>query len=377
MKFLHLGDLHIGKRLLEHSLMADQAYITDQIVQLAVQHQVDGVLICGDIYDKGIPSEEAVGLFDAFLTKLVKSKIKVFVISGNHDSAERLAFGGKIMRDSGVYLCTEYDGDVPHVTCQDEFGPVHIYMLPFIKPASVNKYFDSRAETYHQAVQWVLEKLHVDKTQRNIILSHQFVTAAGKPPVQSDSEQLSVGGLDNVDIALYHDFDYVALGHIHGPQKVGRDTARYSGSPVKYSFSEQFHKKSVPLITMGDKGDVQISLLPLAALRDMATLTGTLEQITQNAQEFDDRLLEILLTDTQPLYDAIGAIKRIYPNVLSLKFVSWQSPQANQTAAQDVAGKSPLKLFDELFFMQHGTQLDQEQQAVLSNVLKEVQSETD
>ncbi len=369
MKLLHVSDLHIGKRLLEQSLKNDQQHMLKAIADMAREQDVDALLICGDVYDKNVPSEEAVALFDAFLAQLAAQKTKTFIIAGNHDSRERLHFASGLMEQSGIYIVTDYDGQVAKYTLQDSVGEVNLYLLPFIKPASVSAYFDSRPDTYTQAVQWVLEKENIDTDKRNVILAHQFVTAAGGEVSRSDSEQMSTGGMDNVDVGVFDKFDYVALGHIHGPQRVGRDTVRYSGSMLKYSFSEQYHQKCALLVQLKEKGQVQIDQLPFDLPTEMATLQGKMQDILDNATVGDTRYLQVVLTDDTPLYNAIGTLKAVYPNLLALKFAPGSAVAVDsRTAAKNVAHKTPVQLFEDLFAMQNGMELSEYQQDLINKM---------
>ena len=290
MKFFHLSDLHLGKRLKEFSLLEDQKYILEQILSLTEEHRPDAVVIAGDVYDKSVPSAEAVELFDDFLTRMAKLQTPVLIISGNHDSPERIAFGADLMTGSGIYMSPVYDGTVRKVTLKDELGPVDFYLLPFIKPVHVRKALgvdetateneaaadagaDSKfpeIKTYTQAMEAAIQQMQVDTTGRNVLITHQFVTNA----IRSESEEISVGGSDNVDASVFAPFDYVALGHLHGPQWVDRETVRYCGSPLKYSFSEVDQEKSVTVVEMKGKGCVNIGTLPLKPLREMRKLKG-------------------------------------------------------------------------------------------------------
>ena len=250
MKLIHLSDLHLGKRVNEYSMLEDQEYILKKIINVIDDEKPDGVIIAGDVYDKSIPSAEAVQLFDDFLVQLAKRSLKVFVISGNHDSPERIAFGSRIMDASGIHMSPVYSGDITPIPLEDEFGTVNIYILPFIKPAHVRRYAENEITTYTEAVEYVISKLNIDPANRNVLVTHQFVTGA----LRSESEEISVGGSDNVDAYVFEPFDYVALGHIHSPQTCGSENIRYCGTPLKYSFSEVHDKKSVTVVELREKG---------------------------------------------------------------------------------------------------------------------------
>lgn len=272
MKFMHLSDLHLGKRVNEYSMLEDQEYILKKIIGIADSEACDAVLIAGDIYDKSVPSAEAVQLFDDFLVQLAKRKLQVFVISGNHDSPERIAFGSRIMDAEGIHISPVYNGDIKPVTLKDEFGIINIYMLPFIKPANVRRYCDEEINSYTDALKYVISKMNVNTTQRNILITHQFVTGS----VRSDSEEISVGGSDNVDAYVFEPFDYTALGHIHSPQKCGSEKIRYCGTPLKYSFSEAKDKKSVTIAELLEKGKLNIRTVELIPQHDLVEIRDQL-----------------------------------------------------------------------------------------------------
>ena len=272
MKLIHLSDLHLGKRVNEFSMLEDQRHILWEIIRIIDSEGPDGVIIAGDVYDKPVPPAEAVALLDEFLFSLSGRGTEVFVISGNHDSPERLAFGGRIMEHSGIHLAPVYNGNVRPVTLTDRYGDLKLYLLPFVKPAHVRRFFPEREiVSYTDAVSAAVEAMEIDMSCRNVLVTHQFVTGA----VRCESEEISVGGADNVDAAVFDGFDYVALGHIHGPQQVGKPTLRYCGTPLKYSFSEAGQKKSLTVVELREKGQVEVRTVPLAPLRDMAELRGT------------------------------------------------------------------------------------------------------
>ena len=298
MKLLHLSDLHLGKRVNEFSMIDDQRHVLDQILRVIDAERPDAVLIAGDVYDKPVPTAEAVALLDWFLVELSGRQLQVFVISGNHDSAERMAFGGRLMEQSGVHLAPVYDGTVARWTLTDEHGPVHLYLLPFVKPVHVRRCFPEREiETYTDAVAAAVKAMDVDPAARNVLVTHQFVTGAAR----CESEEVSVGGADNVDASVFDGFDYVALGHLHGPQTVGRETVRYCGTPLKYSFSEAHHKKSVTVVELGEKGTVTVRTVPLTPRRDLVELRGAYEEVTRRdfyeGNGYQDSYVHITLTD--------------------------------------------------------------------------------
>lgn len=384
MRFLHLADLHIGKKVYEFSMLEDQKYILNQILDIVTEQKIDGVWIAGDVYDKAIPSAEAVRLLDEFIVALSKLSVRVYIISGNHDSAERLSFGGRLMEQAGVHIAAAYDGEVKVVTESDEYGDIHIYMLPFVKPALVRHGLLSRTEeeeavkeieklgSYQEAVSYVCSHLNPDKTVRNVILSHQFVTGAAT----CDSEELAVGGMENVDAQAYEEFDYVALGHIHGPQKVGRDEVRYCGTPLKYSFSEITHKKSVTVVDLQEKGNIKIEQIPLIPLRDMSVLTG--EFATLLSKEFIKEApvkdyLKICLTDEEEVPNAIARLREVYPYIMHLEYDNSRTrAQAAPLMMTVEKMKQPQELFKEFYEMQNGVELTKEQEAYIEQLVEEI-----
>lgn len=377
MKLIHLSDLHLGKRVNDFSMLEDQQYILAEILQIIDREKPDGVLIAGDVYDKSVPSAEAVALLDDFLVRLSKRELRIFVISGNHDSPERMAFGGRLMERSGVHLAPVYDGRVEPVVLTDEYGPVKLYLLPFVKPSHVRRCFPEREiATYTDAVAAAVEAMGVDTTVRNVLVTHQFVTGAAR----CDSEELSVGGTDNVDASVFDPFDYVALGHIHGPQQVGRETVRYCGTPLKYSFSEVGHKKSVTVVELGEKGSVTIRTIPLKPLRDMVELRGTYEELTLRAfyegTTYPRDYIHITLTDEDDIPDAVGKLRIIYPNLMKLDYDNKRSRAGIRLeGAEDVQQKSPLELLEEFYSNQNGQPMSEEQRAFARDMMEHIWEE--
>lgn len=379
MKLIHLSDLHLGKRVNDFSMLEDQQYILAEILQIIDREKPDGVLIAGDVYDKSVPSAEAVALLDDFLVRLSKRELRIFVISGNHDSPERMAFGGRLMERSGVHLAPVYDGRVEPVVLTDEYGPVKLYLLPFVKPSHVRRCFPEREiSTYTDAVAAAIEAMGVDTTARNVLVTHQFVTGAAR----CDSEELSVGGTDNVDAAVFDPFDYVALGHIHGPQQVGRETVRYCGTPLKYSFSEAGHKKSVTVVELGAKGSVTIRTIPLKPLRDMVELRGTYEELTLRAfyegTSYPRDYIHITLTDEEDIPDAVGKLRIIYPNLMKLDYDNKRTRAGiHLEGAEDVQQKSPLELLEEFYSSQNGQPMSEEQRAFARDMMERIWEENE
>ena len=356
-------------------MIEDQEYILKQILSIVDEQKPDGIMIAGDIYDKSIPTEEGVALFDSFLTQLHSKQLDIFIVSGNHDSSERINFGGKIMGQNGIHILGTFQGELEKVTLQDELGEVNIYLLPFVKPAMVNRYFPG-VNTYQEAVAAVMEHSEVDKESRNVLVAHQFITSGEAVPERCDSEQISVGGLDNVDTAVFEAFDYVALGHLHGAQRIGRDTIRYSGSPLKYSFSEANHIKSVTMVELKEKGNLEMTKLPLIPIRDMRQIKGPIAALTDSkfySQANPQDYIHAILTDEEEIYDAIGKLRSVYPNIMRLDFENSKSVyQENlKLAAEAVEQKSPLELFEEFFMNQNNNPLSEQQREFMMKLLND------
>ncbi len=369
MKLLHTADLHLGKRVNGFSMIEDQAYILQQILQIAEAQAVDAVLIAGDVYDRTVPSEEAVELFDGFLAALSQYGIPVFVISGNHDSAERMAFGNSVMSAGGIYLSPVYRGSIAPILLEDTHGPVAFWLVPFVKPAHVRAQFpEEEISSYEDAMRVVLSHLEIDPAIRNVALVHQFLTGGAT----CDSELHTVGGTEEISAALFDIFDYVALGHLHGAQKITRETLRYAGSPLKYSFSEANQKKSVSLITLGEKGSCTVDLLPLTARHDLCRIRGPFEELTQSSCGSDD-YCEITLTDEQDIPDAVSRLRVFYPNLMLLRYDNQRTrTQSIGIASDDIAYKTPLQLFDELYKLQNGQPMEDEQRALMHRLIQEL-----
>ena len=383
MKLMHLSDLHLGKRLNEFSLLEDQSFILQQLVELVRSEQPDCVLLAGDIYDKPVPPAEAVTLFDDFLNKLAQLTT-VCVTSGNHDSAERLAFGAQLMREGGVHFCGLYTGEPRCVTLQDAYGSVHIYLLPFLKPAHVRHCLPpteaEQVTTYHEALRCAVERLHINAAERNVLVAHQFVTGAQT----AGSEAVNVGGVDNIGAEVFAAFDYTALGHIHRAQNVGSERVRYSGTPLKYSFAEWQQEKSVTLVELGEKGSVSVTALPLAPLRDLRKLRGSYEELM--SREFYDELpkdsdgllrdfYHLTLTDEEDVPDAVQKLRSVYKNLLQLEYDNKRTRTDNAIeGAERVVEKSPLELMEEFYQLQNNQALSEKQRAYLQGLLEKEES---
>ena len=373
MKLIHLSDLHIGKRVNEVSMIAEQVYILNRILAAIDAEQPDAVLIAGDVYDKSVPSAEAVTLFDDFLCHLAEKNQQVFIISGNHDSAERLAFGGRLMESKGIHLSPVYDGNIAPITLTDEHGEVHFWLLPFLKPAHVKRFYpDEGIESYTDACRVAVEKMGIDATRRNVILVHQFVTGSST----CDSEEISVGGTDNVDAEVFAGFDYVALGHIHGPQNIGSERIRYCGTPLKYSFSEAKHEKSITVVELGQKGSFELRTIPLTPLHDMREIRGSYEEVTAKsfyAHTAVEDYLHITLTDEEDVPEAMARLRVIYPNLMKLTYDNARTrSNAVIDGAVDVQKKSPLQLFGELYAHLNGQPMSDIQHDFMRELIESI-----
>lgn len=374
MKFLHLADLHLGKRVNGFSMLEDQAHILRQILAILDDEQPDGVLIAGDVYDKSVPSVEAVGLLDGFLTELRARGVPVLLISGNHDSPERLAFGGRVMDSCGIHISPVYDGALAPVTLQDAFGPVHVWLLPFVKPAHVRRWFpDADIESYTDAMAEAVAHMDIDTAARNVLVTHQFVTGGAR----SGSEELSVGGTDNVDSGVFAPFDYVALGHLHGAQHIGRETIRYAGSPLKYSFSEARQHKSVTVVTLGEKGDVQVRTVALTPLRELREIRGSYDELTARSfyehTTYRSDYLHLILTDEQDVFDAISRLRTIYPYLMTLDYDNARTRAAGgMSVPAETERRTPLELFEALYQRQNHRPMSEVQRAYIAQLMEQI-----
>lgn len=374
MRLLHISDLHLGKRVNEYSMLEDQAHILEQILKIADQEQAQGVLIAGDVYDKPVPPAEAVRLLDYLLSSFADRKIPVFFISGNHDSRDRLSFGAELFKKSGVYMASE--GFLEKVDREDEYGELSIWLMPFLKPAQVRSVYPEKdIQTYTDAVRAVLEEADLDPAKRNILVAHQFVAGA----VQCESEEVSIGGLDQVDVSVFDGFEYVALGHLHRPQSVTRETVRYCGTPLKYSFSEVHDQKSVTIVELKEKGETAIKTVPLTPLRDMKELKGTYLQLTSRpfyeTQERDSYFY-ITLTDEEDVMDAVGKLRMIYPNLMKLDYDNVRvRTQLQYEEMEAVEQKRPDEVVAEFYQVVNGRPLSDEQSKLVEEMMEEVWEE--
>ena len=372
MKFIHISDLHLGKRLHEASLSEDQRAILEQILSIIDGQKPDGVLVAGDIYDKSMPSAEAVSLFDFFLGELAKRRLQVFVISGNHDSAERIAFGSSIMDGAGIHLSPVYNGKIAPTTLKDEEGEVDVFMLPFVKPSHVRAFYgDEDINSYTDAVRVAVSKMNVDSTKRNVLVTHQFVTGA----FRSESEE-SVGGTDNVDASVFAPFDYVALGHLHGAQFCANNKIRYSGTPLKYSFAEADDKKSVTVVTLNKKGEEPvIETVELKPIRDMKRIRGTFDGLISATDRTED-YVQITLTDEDDVPNAMSRLQSIYKNALELRYDNTRTrADASISGAEDVERKTPFELFSEFFKDRNNSPMSEIQETYMKKLIEKIEEE--
>ena len=373
MKLIHLSDLHLGKRVNECSMLEDQQYILGEILRIIDSEAPDAVLIAGDVYDKSVPSAEAVTLLDDFLVQLASRRVQTCLISGNHDSAERLSFGGRLMDAAGIHIAPVYDGSLTPLTLSDEHGPVDIYLLPFLKPVQVRRFFpDEDIESYTDAMAAVLRAANVDTARRNVLVAHQFVAGA----VPCESEELSVGGTDNVAVCVFDDFDYVALGHIHGPQKVGRETVRYCGTPLVYSRTEMDAEKSVTMVELGEKGKVAVHMRPLTPRRKVRLIRDAFDTLEQTGPEAgtEDDYYFIDLTDEEDIPNAAARLTQRFPNLLALRYDNKRTRSFGTTdSPEEVVEKTPMEQMKALYRFIQNSEMSEEAVRFVEKTMKKVE----
>ena len=374
MKLIHISDLHLGKKVYEYSMIEEQRNALWQVVNAIDEYKPEAILIAGDIYDKPIPPVEAIDLFENFLLELSKRNVCVFIISGNHDSAERIAFGADIFAEGSIYISKPYTGKLQQIAINDEYGEVVIHLLPFIKPAHVRRYHDDvPVEDYNAAVNEVVKHMDIDEEKRNVVLVHQFITGAKR----SDSEEMFLGGLDNVDYYIFDKFDYVALGHIHKPQAMGRKAVRYSGSPVKYAIDEIGQTKSMTLIELKDKGNISIETLPYRPVHEMREIKGTYMELTDRRNYSDtatDDYIHVVLTDEEDVPDALRRLRVIYPNILKLDYDNKRTKGSTSIVAMEsVKRKSPDEYIQELYKIQNNDDISESQMKLVKEILEDLQ----
>ena len=378
MRILHLSDLHIGRRVNEFSMLDDQRHVLEGVLETIEERSIDVLLLAGDLYDKATPSAEAVALLDWFFDAGVQTGVKVLCVWGNHDSPERVAYARTLLSRQGIHISPVYDGTVERVDLDDEHGTVAFWLIPFLKPAVVRPFFpDAEISTYTDALRAALDTCHIDASIRNVALSHQYVTYGGEDTLRCDSE-FSLGGMDNVDVGVYDPFDYVALGHVHRPQKLKREEVRYSGSLLKYSLSEAKTNKSAPLVTLGPKGEVDIELVPLVPLRDLREIKGKLEDLVSQGlatSQDADNYYKVVLTDAQPCLDALERLRTVFPNVMDVSYEQAKSPESQEGAGLTGTFEtlSPFELFEAFYLKQNGNELTPSQREIVCEVLSETE----
>lgn len=367
MRFLHLGDLHLGKSMGDFDLIGDQKYILDQMLAVIRERTVDAVLIAGDVYDKAIPSEAATNLLDYFLCRLAETGAKTFLISGNHDSDDRLNYGSRLFQDNQIFISSVFRGELENYTVEDEQGEVDVYLLPFVKASQVRHYFpDAKIDSYDDAVRVIIEHAHLNRQKRNVIVAHQFVAGRSEDPVLAGSESIgtqSVGLVEKISYDCFDPFDYVALGHIHSPQKVGREEVRYAGSPLKYSLSEVNHIKSVPLVTLGEKGKVSVELIPLSPMRDLRHIKGSIRELLdkKHVQSPED-FIYATLTDEEIIGDAMGIFQQVYPNTVKIDYDNSHTREIEQVdLSHIVENKSFSELISDFYQLMYQCEISEEE----------------
>ena len=377
MRFLHLGDLHLGKSLGDFDLIGDQKYILDQILAVIREKTVDAVLIAGDVYDKAIPSEAATNLLDYFLCHLAETGVKTFLISGNHDSDDRLNYGSRLFQDNQIFISSVFRGELEKYTVEDEQGEVDVYLLPFVKASQVRHYFpDAKIDSYDDAVRVIIEHAHLNLQKRNVIVAHQFVTGRSEDPVLAGSESIgtqSVGLVEKISYDCFDPFDYVALGHIHSPQKVGREEVRYAGSPLKYSLSEVNHIKSVPLVTIGEKGKVSVELIPLSPMRDLRHIKGSIRELLdkKHVQSPED-FIYATLTDEEIIGDAMGIFQQVYPNTVKIDYDNSHTREIEQVdLSHIVENKSFSELISDFYQLMYQCEISEEEMDYMKMAARE------
>ena len=377
MKILHLGDLHLGKRVNEISMIEDQKFILDQIVTLVKEEKIDVILLCGDIYDKAIPTIEAIHLLDEFLEELSDLKVKVLMISGNHDSSERLSFGRNLFKRSNLYIASQFNQEIEKITIKEDGYNINFYMLPFVKPAYINHVLKIQTETYEECFKHLMEQVKINEDETNILLAHQFVTVGKNSPELSDSETSSLGGIDNIDYRLFDAFDYVALGHIHKPQAMGREMVRYAGSILKYSFSEIRKDKQATILTISKNKQISLSHHLLKPLRDMREMECSLESLLKRKCEIgnEEDYMHVILTDEEQILDAIGKVRTDYPNVMQISFKNRRHMMQYETIQMkenQIADQNPMELFEQFYKMQNHIDLDEKRAQMAISIFEEV-----
>ena len=375
MKLFHISDLHLGKRVYEFSMLEEQKELLESILNRIEEEKPDALLITGDVYDKPVPPTEAVKLLDDFLTKLAEKGLHTYIIAGNHDSAQRLEFGKDIIGKNGIHITGSIEKELEHFVETDDFGKVHIWLLPFFKPAHVNGLLGESFTSYGEAAKALLDGSNIDRAKRNIILVHQFVTWKGTAE-RSDSEMLSLGGVEEIDASLFFDFDYAALGHLHSPQKMGKETVRYAGSPMPYSFSEILQKKGITVVELKEKGDISLDFIPLETKRKFREIKGPLNELLSaaKAEGGSEDYIRCILTDKEALLDPMGQLRSVYPNLMTLEFQQRET-ENEQEITIDTEDIRPDELFAIFFEKQNEKELNGTQEKLLESIWKGLEGE--
>lgn len=372
MKFVHTADLHLGKTLNDVSFLEDQVYALQQIAAIAREEKADAVLIAGDVYQKASPPSEAMAVFDRFITELAENGIRVFLISGNHDSSQRISYFSALIRESGVHVSERFEGALQQFVVKDAYGEVVVHLLPFLKPSQVRRWLPGeKITTYQDAVEAVLRHSPIDEKKRNVLLCHQFITGSET----SDSEEKAVGGLDNIDASVFQAFDYVALGHIHKPQRMTRDTLRYAGSPLKYSFSEANHRKSAAVVSLYEKGDISVKTVPILPLHDLRLVDGFFADLMR--MPYSEDYVWVTVHDELVPPDARLSLTTVFPNLMKFTVSNSRTKIDIDVLAKDsMEDKSVMELFSDFYRLQNNDQLPTEaHMKVLEKALKELEDQ--
>ena len=375
MKFIHLGDLHLGRYLGDFDLIDDQRYMLDQIIEIIRQKSVDAVLIAGDVYDKSVPSEAAMNLLDYFLRKLAENKVKTYMISGNHDSDDRLNYGRNLFQVNDIYISSVFDGTLHRYSLTDEYGSVNVYLLPFVKASQVRHFFENdKIETYEDAVRTIIDHTDIDVNERNVIVAHQFVAGIGQNPDMGGSEGMSVqnvGLVESIGYSTFDKFDYVALGHIHSPQSIGRKEVRYAGSMLKYSLKEAHNNKSVPIVTMGEKNQIDIELVPLKPKRDVIHIQGKLKEILKSPESAENYMY-ITLTDEELVNNVMNIVQGVYPYTIKIDYDNSHTRAIEQDSISGlIENKSFTDIIKDFYNQIYGYDISEEEMRIMREVAME------
>lgn len=371
MRFMHLADLHLGKNVNGYSLIKDQEYALDQIIKLLKKEDIDTLLIAGDIYQSSVPSIEATKLFSKFLSQLKDLKIRVLIISGNHDSSDRLAYANSFLKDSEIYISDTYDGQIECVRLEDEYGPINFYLFPYLKPSDVRPYFEEKISSYEESIRAVIDSIEINEEERNVILSHQFILNAEL----SDSEEIYAGLLEAVSEKLYDKFDYVALGHIHKKQDFLAGKARYPGALLKFSATEANYDKTITIVDLKEKNNLRVEEFKIDYLRDMRIIKGLYKDIIEASKtdQAKDDYIHIELLDEDEIYDGFNQLRNIYPNIMTYKY---KDRQVNVEDLEDFVekadNKTPLDLFTEFYKTILGKDITEDKLEIVKNEIEEI-----